>query len=98
VQAGPFIEQLTGHCRLLGKQLQRAMMDTLNRCEQRLALAQRALDAVSPLAVLGRGYALVATADGQLLRQAQAVREGDELNIRLATGRLRATVRSTEQT
>ena len=96
VQAGPFIEQLSGRCALLAKQLQRALLDTLNRCEQRLALAQRALDAVSPLAVLGRGYALVATADGQLLRQAQAVREGDELNIRLATGRIRATVRSTE--
>ena len=59
---------------------------------QRLQLALRALDAVSPLAVLGRGYALVSTADGQLLRDTRSIALGDAITVRLAQGQLTATV------
>ena len=44
---------------------------SLNALEQRLALASRTLDAVSPLATLGRGFAVVSRVDdGALLRDA----------------------------
>lgn len=98
VHAGQHVAQLNQRCTLLAQRLHRSMTDTLNHCRQHLALAVRALDAVSPLAVLGRGYALVATAEGQLVRQASQLQPGDELNIRLAQGRLRATVRGIEDT
>jgi len=53
----------------------------------------RALDAVSPLATLGRGYALVQRADdGRAVTDAGTVTQGDALEVRLARGRLEATV------
>lgn len=94
VHAGQRVAQLAERCAQRTQQLRRAMVDTLNHCQQRLTLAQRALDAVSPLAVLGRGYALVVTPDGRLVRQAASLQAGDELNIRLAEGRVHAIVRS----
>ena len=48
----------------------------------------RTLDAVSPLATLGRGFAVVSRADdGALLRDARRRRPGTEIEARLARGR-----------
>ncbi|MGH7838359.1 MAG: exodeoxyribonuclease VII large subunit, partial [Candidatus Binataceae bacterium] len=59
----------------------------------RLAAEARRLDAVSPLRVLERGYAMVTDPrDGRVVTDARAVAPGDELAIRLARGRLRAAV------
>ena len=61
------------------------------------ALASEAgrLDAMSPLAVLGRGYALATTAGGRVLRKASDVSVGDVVEVRLEDGRLTARVEST---
>lgn len=48
----------------------------------------RALESVSPLATLGRGYAIVFGPDGQVLRRAADAREGDQVRARLADGEL----------
>jgi len=58
----------------------------------RLARAAGKLDALSPLSVLGRGYALVADQHGKLLRDASEVSPGDALTIRLARGALDVAV------
>jgi exodeoxyribonuclease VII large subunit len=59
----------------------------------RLAAEARRLDAISPLRVLERGYAVVTDLrDGRVVSDAHAVALGDELNLRLARGRLRAAV------
>jgi exodeoxyribonuclease VII large subunit len=51
------------------------------------------LDALSPLAVLGRGYAVAFAADGRtVLRDAAATRDGDTVHVRLERGRLACTV------
>jgi len=62
------------------------------RLAQRLALAQRALDAVSPLATLARGFAIVKRADGSVLTDAAAVEVGEEIEATLASGKLTARV------
>jgi exodeoxyribonuclease VII large subunit len=55
------------------------------------------LQALSPLAVLGRGYSLVWDASGRgLLRRAADAALGDEVKIRLHEGALRATVTAKE--
>ena len=59
---------------------------TSKRSAQLGALAAK-LDALSPLAVLGRGYA-IAEKDGAVLRAAADVREGDKINVRLSGGSL----------
>ena len=58
----------------------------------RLARAAGALHALSPLAVLERGYALATASAGQVVRDAAQVRVGDELALRLHAGTLRTRV------
>ena len=53
-----------------------------------------ALEALSPLAILDRGYALVFDASGQLLKDANRVDGGDEISARLAKGTINAIVKS----
>ena len=50
------------------------------------------LEALSPLAILDRGYALVFDSSGTLLKDAARVKAGDEISARLAKGTVVATV------
>jgi len=54
------------------------------------------LDALSPLKVLGRGYAMVQTESGQVVKTSEQVSPGDGLRVRLGQGTLRCTVREKE--
>ncbi len=60
----------------------------------RLAQLSGRLRALSPLAVLERGYA-IAMKDGKALRNTTGIQRGDALSIRLAKGELQATVNET---
>jgi exodeoxyribonuclease VII large subunit len=62
----------------------------------RLAGAAGALQALSPLGVLERGYAVVTDAGGRAVTAAGQVREGDAIAVRLHRGRLRARVSEPE--
>lgn len=64
---------------------------------QRLGLAAASLDALSPLAVLQRGYAVAQDEEGKLLRDANAVSVGDTVKVRLARGSLKTTVNSVDE-
>ncbi len=55
------------------------------------------LEALSPLAILDRGYALVFDSSGVLLKDANQVKAGDEISARLAKGSLTATVKRGKQ-
>ncbi len=55
------------------------------------------LEALSPVAILNRGYALVFDAKGQLVKDAARFKAGDELSARLARGRIRARVTAAER-
>ncbi len=60
---------------------------------RRLATLARALNAVSPLATLARGYAIVRRTDGSLLAAAAQAPAGTRLRIQLAHGELDADSR-----
>ena len=51
-----------------------------------------ALESLSPLAILERGYALVFDSEGKLLKDARRVKIGDEISARLAHGEIHAAV------
>jgi exonuclease VII large subunit len=55
------------------------------------------LDSLSPLAVLSRGYALAFDGGGHLVQRASQVAPGDTIDVRLADGRVRATVTETRK-
>jgi exodeoxyribonuclease VII large subunit len=74
-----------------------AMASRLNEGRERLALAVASLDALSPLAVLSRGYAIAQDAAGNLLRDADSVKVGDKVGVRLARGRLNTRVEGAEK-
>ncbi len=56
--------------------------------QQSLASVAAKLEALSPLAVLGRGYSLTWTAQGKLLRRSTDVSIGDAVRVDLNQGRL----------
>lgn len=81
----------------LASRLQHALKECVSRAEHRLGLATRTLNTVSPLATLGRGFALVKrVSDGKLLTDADAVAVGEEIEARLANGTLKARVTGKE--
>jgi exodeoxyribonuclease VII large subunit len=64
----------------------------------RVDLAMRALNTVSPLATLERGYAIVIrSADGRVLRSSSQVRVGEDIEARLSEGRVIARVKDIEE-
>ena len=74
----------------------------LNRAVGVLTEAERArlsqsvgrLDALSPLAVLGRGYSIVRTAE-HVVQSAEGLKEGDRLEVRFRSGGAQVRVEST---
>lgn len=74
-----------------------ALIDTrVEEARTRLGLAAASLDALSPLAVLQRGYAIAQDKDGRLLRDSKAVSLGDSVRVRLAKGSLDTKVENVE--
>ena len=73
-----------------------AMETSLQEARERLGLAAASLDALSPLAVLQRGYAIAQDAAGKPLRDAASVSVGDKVSVRLSKGRLNTRVEAVE--
>ncbi len=85
--------------RLLGleRRAERAVRRRAGAARRRAAEAESKLAALSPLAVLDRGYALVrAEATGRLVRDAGELAVGDALELRFRRGRARARVAAGE--
>jgi exodeoxyribonuclease VII large subunit len=76
----------------LHARLEAAAQDRLRRARERLIPLVRTLHAVSPLATLDRGYAIVTTLNGGILRDAADAPPGTLVEARLAKGRIRAKV------
>lgn len=53
---------------------------------------QTALESLSPLAILDRGYALIFDPEGKVLKDASRVEVGDAISVRLARGQIEASV------
>ncbi len=66
--------------------INRSIERSLQRAAVRIGAIDARLHSLSPLAVLDRGYALVLSADGNLLRSTAQVACGDQVTTRLADG------------
>ena len=77
---------------VLRARLDHAAKQYLSRLAHRLALAAKTLSMASPEATLARGFAIVTRADGTLVTDARSVPADEEIEARLASGRLRARV------
>ena len=64
---------------------------------RRFAQLTAKLDALSPLKVLGRGYAMAQDEKGSVLRSSEQVQLGEQIRIQLAQGSLQCTVDAKEE-
>ena len=65
-----------------------AVMSRIEKARQQFGISIAALEAMSPLKVLERGYAIAENATGTIVRDASAATIGDELRVRLWKGAL----------
>ena len=77
----------------LAARLPEALRRAVERLEMRLRLSAGKLDAISPLKVLGRGYA-IAESRGKIIYRAAQVKEGDVVRVRLSEGEINCEVTS----
>ncbi|MGN0649069.1 MAG: exodeoxyribonuclease VII large subunit [Oscillospiraceae bacterium] len=73
------------------KEIRLKIHTRLDKAERSLASTVEMIAALNPLSVLTRGYA-AAKADGHIVTDAAQVKQGDEVEILLAKGRLRTQV------
>jgi len=89
----------TGQARLaaLSKARDAGVAARMEVAKQKFGLAAAALDAMSPLKVLERGYAIAQDARGQVVREASDVSIGDALRVRLRRGAIDCRVEGADE-
>jgi exodeoxyribonuclease VII large subunit len=80
---------------LLRDRARRSLRHRIERADDDLAHRLARVRALSPLATLKRGYAVVQDADGHVVISPDATAPGAELTVRVADGRIDATVTAT---
>ena len=87
-----YLDQKRKNLELLENRLVSAETRTVDRKKQQFIALTSKLDAMSPLKVLTRGYALVRTAEGEVLRSVRQVNPEDRIVVSLSDGTLTAAV------
>ena len=77
---------------LLGNRLVSAQKLSLSRCKQRYLTNTAKLDAMSPLKVLTRGYAMAQNTEGTVVRSVNQVTSGEKIHILLSDGTVESQV------
>jgi exodeoxyribonuclease VII large subunit len=98
LRASDPVARVTGGRHRLAGLESRLIASFTRRCDRAragLRAAVARLDALSPLAVLGRGYSLTRTASGEFVRSAGQVKSGDDVRVLLQRGSLDARVTAT---
>jgi exodeoxyribonuclease VII large subunit len=100
------IQALTSQLERLSTKLSQGSSTQVERLKSRFTTATGKLNALSPLATLERGYAIVSQSSeapgtdahaSHVLRDASSLKEGDEIHARLRSGSLKARVLSVDE-
>lgn len=70
-----------------------AAMNIIQKNRTSFASSASKLDALSPLKVLGRGYAIARSGDGSVIKSSQDVKSGDEITVRLKKDEINCIVK-----
>ena len=89
---GVLVRERAAQVGALRDQVRRHAATRLHGAATDLDHARARVAALSPAATLARGYAVVQTASGAVVRDAEQTGSGDQLAVRLAEGRLDVTV------
>ena len=92
-----YLEQRNQSVELLKNRLVAAQNQNITRAKQRYIAQISKLEAMSPLKVLTRGYSMVQTERGEVVRSVSQVSLGERIRVRLSDGTLSATVMKKEE-
>lgn len=87
-----YLEQRRKSLELAANRLMAAQQNGVSRKKQRYIAAVSKLDAMSPLKVLTRGYAMAQDSERRVLRSVRQVVVGERITVSLSDGQLSATV------
>ena len=87
-----YLQQRQKSLQMLQNRLVAAENQCISRNNQRYIALTAKLDAMSPLKVLPRGYAMAQTEGGEVVRSVAQVNPGDQINVSFSDGSLLATV------
>jgi exodeoxyribonuclease VII large subunit len=82
----------------LEQKLNAAIQLIMADSSEKFRLAASTLDALSPLAVLARGFALAQKETGEILRDAAQIETGENVHLKLSRGNLKCRVLENETT
>lgn len=85
-------EQRRKALKLLETRLIGAQNQTVSKYRQRFVAQTAKLDAMSPLKVLTRGYAVASTQSGSIIRSVEEVCPGEQITVRVSDGSIHANV------
>ena len=87
-----YLEQRRKSLELLQNKLVAGQTRQISNAKARYIAMTAKLDAMSPLKVLTRGYAMAQSEDGAVLRSVTQTQPGDQINIHLSDGTISAAV------
>lgn len=87
-----YLDQRRKALELLKSRLATAQIQGIGRKKQRFVALTAKLDAMSPLKVLTRGYAMVQGENGTVVRSVEQVRPGQALRISVSDGQIEASI------
>ena len=93
-----YLDQKAKNLQLLQTRLVSAQTRAVEQKTRQFVSLTSKLDAMSPLKVLTRGYAMAQTEDGQVLKSVKQIQTGDRLKVTFADGNLCAIVTEKEET
>lgn len=92
-----YITQKRNALKLTESQLLRSQQNTVSLKRQKFISLTAKLDAMSPLKVLTRGYAMAEDKDGAVIRSVKQTSPGEQIRVRLSDGALSAKILETEE-
>ncbi len=93
-----YLQQREKSLELLKNRLISSQNQNITKKNQQYIAAVSKLDAMSPLKVLSRGYAMTQNSGGEVVRSVKQVQIGEPISISLSDGKLSATVMNKEET
>ena len=92
-----YLEQKRKNLELLNNRLISDQTRILEGKSRRFVALTSKLDAMSPLKVLTRGYAMTQTDGGEVIRSVGQIQRGDSISVTLSDGKFTATVTDKEE-
>jgi len=86
------LQQAKHHIGQAGLRIQNALIHSHEHQKSRLHLARAQLNALSPFAVLTRGYAITYDKNGQVIKSTKKVKTGETITTRLSDGTIHSTI------